>query len=64
MDLEKLRNDYLDDGYTMANALAKICQDIILSKISKSSLNRRVTRDLDIDHYNISNDKLIEIVKM
>lgn len=29
MDLEKLRNDYLDDGYTMANALAKICQDII-----------------------------------
>lgn len=57
MDLEKLRNDYLDDGYTMANALAKICQDIILSKISKSSLNRSVTIKGGVVMHNISGDK-------
>lgn len=54
MDLEKLRNDYLKQGYTMANALAKICRDIILSKISKSSLNRNITIKGGIVMHNIS----------
>ena len=38
MNLEKLRRIYLDSGYSLANASAKICQDIILSKISKSQM--------------------------
>lgn len=43
MHLEKLRINYVKDGYTLANASAKICQDIILSKVSKSSMNTSVT---------------------
>ena len=31
------------DGYSEANAEAKLCQDIIIKAISKSSLNRNVT---------------------
>ena len=31
------------DGYTGANAPAKVCQDIVLKGIAESSLNRNVT---------------------
>ena len=31
------------DGYSEANAEAKLCQDIIIKAISQSSLNRNVT---------------------
>ena len=34
MNLEVLRKKYLDNGFTLANASAKICQDIILNKIN------------------------------
>lgn len=39
MNLEKLRKIYLNNGYSPANASAKICQDIILNKISKSKMS-------------------------
>ena len=32
MNLEELRRKYLDNGFSLANASAKICQDIILNK--------------------------------
>ena len=43
MNLEELRKYYLDNGYSFANASSKICQDIILNKIAKSSYSKNVT---------------------
>ena len=57
MNLEELRRKYLDNGFSLANASAKICQDIILSKISKSKLNKNVTIKGGVVMYGLSNDK-------
>ena len=57
MNLEQLRKKYIDEGYTMANASAKICQDIILNKISKSVMNHNVTIKGGVVMHGISNDK-------
>lgn len=57
MNLEQLRRIYLNSGYTLANASAKICQDIILNKISKSQMNKNVTIKGGVVMYGISNDK-------
>ncbi len=43
MDLNKIFNDYLNNGYSNANANSRVCQDIILSKISDSNLSQNVT---------------------
>lgn len=57
MNLEKLRRVYLNSGYTLANASAKICQDIILNKISKSKMNKNITIKGGVAMYGLSNDK-------
>ena len=57
MNLEKLRRIYLNNGYSLANAPAKICQDIILNKISKSKMNKNVTIKGGVVMYGLSNDK-------
>lgn len=57
MNLEKLRRVYLNSGYTLANASAKICQDIILSKIAKSKMNKNITIKGGVVMYGLSNDK-------
>ena len=57
MNLEVLRKKYLDNGFTLANASAKIWQDIILNKISKSKVNRNVTIKGGVVMYGLSNDK-------
>lgn len=57
MNLEKLRRIYLKNGYTLANASAKICQDIILNKISKSKMNKNITIKGGVVMYGLSNDK-------
>ena len=57
MNLEKLRRLYLNNGYTLANASAKICQDIILNKISKSKMNKNITIKGGVVMYGLSNDK-------
>lgn len=57
MSLEELREKYLKNGFTFANASAKICQDIILSKISKSKFNKNVTIKGGVVMYGLSNDK-------
>ena len=57
MNLEQLRKNYLDNGFSMANASAKICQDIILNKISKSKINKNVTIKGGVVMYGLSNDK-------
>lgn len=57
MNLENLRRKYLENGFTLANASAKICQDIILNKISKSKMNKNVTIKGGVVMYGLSNDK-------
>ena len=57
MNLEKLRRRYLDNGFSLATAGAKICQDIILNKISKSKMNKNVTIKGGVVMYGLSNDK-------
>lgn len=57
MNLEDLRRKYLKSGFTPANASAKICQDIILNKISKSTFNKNVTIKGGVVMYGLSNDK-------
>lgn len=43
MNLNSIYNNYVHAGYSNANAISKTCQDIILSKISNSNLNKNVT---------------------
>lgn len=57
MNLENLRRKYLENGFSLANASAKICQDIILSKISKSKMNKNVTIKGGVVMCGLSNDK-------
>ena len=57
MNLEILRRIYLNNGYTLANASAKICQDIVLNKISKSHIRKNVTIKGGVVMYGLSNDK-------
>lgn len=57
MNLEELRKKYFENGFSLANASAKICQDIILYKISKSTLNKNVTIKGGVVMYGLSNDK-------
>ncbi len=57
MNLEDLRRKYLELGFSLANASAKLCQDIILNKIYKSKMNRNVTIKGGVVMYVLSNDK-------
>ena len=57
MNLEKLRGKYLENGFSLANASAKICQDIILNKISKSKMNKNVTIKGGVVMYGLTNNK-------
>ena len=57
MNLEQLRQKYIEKGLTAANVSATICQDIILNKISKSNFNKNVTIKGGVVMYGISNDK-------
>lgn len=43
MDLKEMRQNYINEGYDFLDASAKVCQDILLAKISKSALNRNIT---------------------
>ena len=56
MHLEELRTIYVNNGYTLANASAKICQDIILNKIAKSTMNKNVTIKGGVVIHEISHD--------
>lgn len=43
MNINTIFNNYLANGYSNLNAISKTCQDIILTQISNSSLNKNVT---------------------
>ena len=57
MNLGELVNLYIKEGYEQADAIAKVSQDIILLKISKSSLNKNVTIKGGVVMHSISKDK-------
>lgn len=57
MNIEELRKKYLDNGFSLVNASAKICQDIVLSKISKSKVNKNITIKGGVVMYGLFNDK-------
>lgn len=42
-DLADMRRMYEDRGYSTLNATARVCQDVVLSKIAGSPLNRNLT---------------------
>ena len=56
MDLKEMRQNYINEEYDFLDASAKVCQDIILAKISKSSLNRNITIKGGVVMHNISKD--------
>ena len=43
IDLEELVVEIRNDGYSEANAEARVCQDIVLKAISQGTLNRNIT---------------------
>lgn len=57
MDIGNLVDLYVSDGYELADAIAKVSQDIILLKISKCSLSRNVTIKGGVVMHNISKNK-------
>ena len=57
MNLNSIFKDYLNNGYSNANAISKTCQDIILSKINNANLNKNVTIKGGVVMMAISKDK-------
>lgn len=56
MNIEKLVKLYMNDGYNRQDAEAKVSQDIILIKISKSKFSRNITVKGGVVMHSISSD--------
>ena len=59
MNINTIFNNYLASGYSNLNAISKTCQDIILSQISNSNLNKNVTIKGGVVMMAISKDRSI-----
>lgn len=57
MNLADIVRAYLDDGYTNRNAVQKMCQDVVLSRIGSSSLSGNITVKGGVVLMAISGDK-------
>ncbi len=57
MNLDLLIKEYQNNGYKYIDASSKVCQDVILSKISKSTFLNNVTVKGGVVMHNISNDQ-------
>lgn len=57
MNLNTPLNTYVSNGYSNANTASKTCQDVILPKISRSSLNKNITIKGGVVMMAISKDK-------
>jgi len=55
-NLAELAAQVRNDGYSIVNAEAKVCQDIVLKAIAESSLNKNVTIKGGVVMRSISND--------
>ena len=56
MNLEELINEYINTGYDYTDASSKVCQDIILFKISNSSFKSHITIKGGVVMHSISKD--------
>jgi len=43
VNLEEIRNSYLDEGFSYIDAGSRTCQDVILTLIGRSPLSKNVT---------------------
>ena len=57
MNLNELVNNYLAQGYEIADAQSKVCQDLILYKIGKSKYAHNITIKGGVVMHNISKNK-------
>lgn len=57
LNIEHIRQEYIKEGYTKANAIAKVCQDVILNEIAKSPYFKNVTIKGGVVMHSISRDK-------
>lgn len=57
LNIEQIRQEYIKSGYTRANSIARVCQDIILNEIAKSPYFKNVTIKGGVVMHSISNDK-------
>lgn len=55
MDINSIVKKYINDGYSMAEAESKACQDIVLAKISKSKFKNHITIKGGVVMHSISN---------
>ena len=56
MNLEELIHEYINTGYDYTDASSKVCQDIILFKISNSSFKSHITIKGGVVMHSISKD--------
>lgn len=57
MNLNELVKRYIDEGYEISDAQSKVCQDLILYKISKSKYAHNITVKGGVVMHNISKSK-------
>lgn len=57
MNIESMIEEYAKAGYEYADASSKVCQDILLLKISNSSFREHITIKGGVVMHNISKDK-------
>lgn len=57
MNIEIMIEEYTKTGYGYADASSKVCQDILLLKISNSSFREHITIKGGVVMHNISKDK-------
>lgn len=56
MNIEEMINEYVTKGYEYADASSKVCQDILLLKISSSSFSKHITIKGGVVMHSISKD--------
>lgn len=56
MNIEEMINEYVIRGYDYADASSKVCQDILLLKISNSSFSKHITIKGGVVMHSISKD--------
>ena len=56
MNIQELLEKYQDNGYDYEDASSKVCQDIILLKLSNSKFSKNITIKGGVVIHNISND--------
>ena len=57
MNLNSMLEDYLDNGYSNANAISRVCQDVILIQINRANFNQNITIKGGVVMMAISKDK-------